>query len=335
MRPLFCCRALLMGLCEEMGKMNVRCGVDLGGTTAKCGLFTPEGEIMEKWELPTQTQEGGSHILSNLAQSLYEHLREKGLAWSDVLGVGMGVPGAVMHESFVAPCVNLNQWGGFDVAERLSALCGDVPVKIVNDANAAALGELSHGGGLGCDNVLFVTLGTGVGGGVIVNGKLVAGPHGAGGEIGHVKVTNDKGRACGCGKSGCLEQYASATGAVRSVLELLKSINVPSSMRPFGDQLTCKDIFDCARAGDAPALRVVEEMGELLGKTLASVACVCDPEVIVVGGGVARAGDLLLKHVRSGFRANAFPAQEETPIVPARLGNDAGMYGAAHLMRGK
>lgn len=308
-------------------------GVDLGGTTVKLGLFETSGELVEKWEIPTRTENHGENILPDIALALLGKLAEKGIPADSVQGVGMGVPGAVLSDRYVKPCVNLDQWGGFDVAEKLEALCR-LPVKILNDANAAALGEMGQGSGKGCKNMVFVTLGTGVGGGVIVDGKLLAGVHGAGGEIGHIKVKDSDGRLCGCGKYGCLEQYASATGLVKSAKEMLENPAIRTALREY-DSLTCKDIFDCAAAGDEAACALADEMCRLLGKALAGIACVCDPEVIVVGGGVARAGQPLLERIGRAFRRYAFPASEETRFALAALGNDAGMYGGVQMILGK
>lgn len=244
----------------------------------------------------------------------------------------MGVPGAVLNDRFVKPCVNLDQWGGFDVAEALEDLCG-FPAKIVNDANAAALGEMGAGGGKGRKNVVFVTLGTGVGGGVIVDGKLLAGVHGAGGEIGHIKVKDTHDTPCGCGKRGCLEQYSSATGIVNETKKFLQNSDAPSRLRSL-ETITAKDIFDLAKDGDTVALAQVEEMTRLLGKALAAVSCVCDPEVIVLGGGVSRAGSIITDNVEKWFREYAFPAAENTEFALAQLGNDAGIYGGVQMILG-
>ena len=306
-------------------------GVDLGGTTVKLGLFGPDG-LTDQWEIPTRAANHGEALLPDIAAALQAKLAERGIDRADVAGVGMGVPGAVLGDRFVKPCVNLDGWGGFDVAAALESLCG-LPVKIVNDANAAALGERSRGGGQGAPNVVFVTLGTGVGGGVIVDGRLLAGVHGAGGEIGHIKVRPGGSRVCGCGKTGCLEQYASATGLVHSARELLADPAAETALRDCAG-LTCKEIFDCAKAGDAAALGLVDEMADLLGQALAAVSCVCDPEVIVVGGGVAKAGQMLLDRIAAAFRRYAFPAAEETRFDLATLGNDAGIWGAVQLVRG-
>ncbi len=304
-------------------------GVDLGGTSVKLGLFTTNGELLDKWEIPTRPENGGERILPDIAASLNGKLVERGLTANQIHGVGLGVPGAVLDDRYVNPCVNLDGWGG-DVAGRLSELCS-WPVKVVNDANAASLGEMWQGGGKGCQNVVFVTLGTGVGGGIIVGGKLLTGVHGAGGEIGHLKVSADETELCGCSKMGCLEQYASATGIVRMAETKLMACNTPSALRNL-EKVTAKDVFDYAKSGDELAMHVVDCFGEILGRALATVSCVCDPEVFVIGGGVSAAGQIILDKVSSSFVKHAFPATEGTLFALASLGNDAGIYGCARLM---
>ena len=304
-------------------------GIDLGGTTAKLGLFTVEGELLDKWEIPTRPENGGENILPDLAATLKAKMAEKGIAAEDVKGAGLGVPGAVLEDRYVKPCVNLNGWGG-DVAGQLSGMCG-FPVKAANDANVAALGEMWQGGGKGSDNVVFVTLGTGVGGGIIIGGKLLSGVHGAAGEIGHLKVRAYESESCGCGKHGCLEQYASATGIVREANRRLIGLSTPSALREL-EKVTAKDVFDCAKKGDSLAMDVVELFGQCLGRALANVSCVCDPEVFVIGGGVSAAGQIILDVVQKNFVANAFPASEGTRFELAKLGNDAGIYGSAQLV---
>ena len=306
-------------------------GIDLGGTTVKLGLFRLDGTLLAKWEIPTRTENGGEHILPDIAASMTAKLAELKIGSEQVVGAGLGVPGAVLEDRYVKPCVNLNGWGG-DVAGRLTELCG-FPVKAANDANAAALGEMWQGGGRGCDNVVFVTLGTGVGGGIIVDGKLLSGVHGAGGEIGHIKMNPAETETCGCGKHGCLEQYASATGIVRMAKKLLEQCSDESALRAF-ENVTAKNVFDCAKEGDLLALEAVNLFGEMLGRALANVSCVCDPEVFVIGGGVSAAGQIILDAVQKNFKANAFPAAEETGFKLAALGNDAGIYGCARLMCG-
>ena len=310
-------------------------GIDLGGTTAKVGLFTTKGELLEKWEVPTDTSNAGEHILENLAAAVQGKMAEKGLTAEQVEGVGVGVPGPVL-DSRIVPiiCANLGGWGKHNVSEELSALLGGIRVLVGNDANVAALGEIWVGAAKGCRSAVMVTLGTGVGGGVIVNGKVIDGAHGAGGEIGHITVNRHEKAVCGCGKHGCLEQYSSATGVIRCMKKLLdENQNASCALR--GRDFEAKDVFDAARSGDALALREVDEMTDTLGMALASIAATTDPEMFMIGGGVARAGEVLFAPLREHFKAYAFRSCRETPIVAATLGNDAGIYGAVRLIVGE
>lgn len=306
-------------------------GIDLGGTTVKMGLFHVDGAMLDKWEIPTRRERGGAHILPDIADSMHQALLRRSIRPEALLGVGLGVPGAVAAGRFVERCVNLNGWGGFDVSRQLSLLCGCQTVRVVNDANAAALGELWQGGGQGCSSMVLITLGTGVGSGIVINGKLLTGAHGAGGEIGHIKIGGDADTDCGCGKRGCLEQYASATGIVHQARLLLARENTPSSLRGLAG-LTAKDVLDQAKAGDGLARRTAERFGDSLGRALAAVSCVCDPEVFVIGGGVSRAGSFILDLIQTAFQQYAFPVAESTRFALAALGNDAGIYGAARLL---
>ena len=301
-------------------------GVDIGGTTVKIGLFSTEGELLEKWEITTRTDDGGAYILSDIATSIDNKLTEKGISKDDVKGVGMGVPGPVKEDGTVIKCVNLG-WGIFNAADELSELTG-LPVKAGNDANMAALGEYWQGGGKEYDNVVMVTLGTGVGGGIILNGKMLAGVNGAGGEIGHMTIDLNEQDACNCGKKGCLEQYASATGIVRLANRALQATDKPSRLREV-KYISAKEIFDAAKNGDDLALDLIEEHGRRLGYALANVACVVDPEVFVIGGGVSKAGDILITTTKKYFQEYAFHACRNTEFKLATLGNDAGMYGGA------
>ena len=310
-------------------------GIDLGGTTAKVGLFTTAGELLEKWEVATDTSNAGEHILENLAAAVQQKMQEKGLTAEQVEGVGVGVPGPVL-DSRIVPiiCANLGGWGEHNVSEELSALLGGIKVLVGNDANVAALGEIWVGAAKGCRSAVMVTLGTGVGGGVIVNGKVIDGAHGAGGEIGHITVNPHETATCGCGKHGCLEQYSSATGVVRCMKKLLdENPNTSCCLR--GKDFEAKDVFDAARGGDALAAREVDEMTNTLGMALANVANTVDPEMFMIGGGVSRAGDVLFAPLREHFKTYAFRSCRETPIVAATLGNDAGIYGAVRLIVGE
>ena len=301
-------------------------GVDIGGTTVKIGLFTAEGTMVDKWEITTRTDEGGKYILGDIAASIEDKLAEKQIGKSEVKGIGMGVPGPVKADGTVLRCVNLG-WGIFNVEEELSKLTGYV-VKAGNDANMAALGEMWQGGGKGHRNIVMVTLGTGVGGGIIINGKMISGVNGAGGEIGHICVNDSETEKCGCGNTGCLEQYTSATGIVRSANILLNTTDKPSKLRTV-QYISAKEIFDAAKDGDELAASLVENHGKVLGKALAQIACVVDPEIFVIGGGVSRAGDILVDTTKKYFLEYAFHACRTTQFALATLGNDAGIYGGA------
>ncbi len=309
-------------------------GIDLGGTTAKAGLFTTAGALLEKWEIPTDTSDKGVRILPNLAAAILDKMKEQGLTTEQIEGVGIGVPGPV-QESSVVPivCANLGGWGQQDVAACLALLLGVIKVRVGNDANVAALGEIGMGAAKGCRSAVMVTLGSGVGGGVIVDGKVIDGAHGAGGEIGHITVNPKETAVCGCGKHGCLEQYSSATGVVRCMKKLLdENPDVPCVLR--GANFAAKDVFDAARSGDALAAREVDEMTDVLGLALATIAATADPEVFLVGGGVSRVGEVLFKPLAEHYKTYAFRSCRETPIKQASLGNDAGIYGAVRLIVG-
>lgn len=304
-------------------------GVDIGGTTCKMGFFETGGTLLDKWELKTNTADNGSSILSDVARAIDNKLAQEGIRKDDIQGIGIGVPGPVNSKGIVNRSVNLG-WGVVDVGHDLGSLTG-LMVKVGNDANVAALGEMWQGGAKGCRDVVMVTLGTGVGGGVIVDGKVVAGFGGAGGEIGHITVSDDEIEPCNCGQYGCLEQYTSATGIVRVAKRKLAKTADKTSLREF-PELTAKNIFDEAKAGDEVALGLVDEVCKILGATLSNIACVVNPEIIVIGGGVSKAGDILLDAIQKHFIETAFHAARDTRFALAGLGNDAGMYGCVKLL---
>lgn len=307
-------------------------GVDIGGTTVKLGLFETDGNLLEMWEIPTRTVSGGKFILGDISEAAYEKLSERGISHLDVEGIGMGVPGPVGQDGTVFKCVNLG-WDVFNVERELGELTG-MRVKAGNDANVAALGEMWQGGGKGCSNIVMITLGTGVGGGVIIDGHILAGYNGAAGEIGHLPMTDDETECCGCGKKGCLEQYASATGIVRMTKKYLDAHkDTDSSLRSI-ETFSAKDIFDAAKAKDEAAVVMVSELGRMLGKGLAQIACVVNPEAFVIGGGVAKAGDILLDAIREHYVEYAFHASRDTEFRLASLGNEAGIYGGVKLIIG-
>ena len=312
--------------------MEKKCiGIDIGGTTVKLGLFTVEGELLDKWEVPTRKEEGGKYILSDVAASIKEVLAEKKIDTKDVAGAGMGVPGPVMPDGYVEVCVNLG-WRDLNPQQELSRMLDGMPVKSGNDANVAALGEMWQGGGKGYTDIVMVTLGTGVGGGVIIDEKIIAGKHGLGGEIGHIHVRDEEWEHCNCGGVGCVEQIASATGIAREARRKMAGSDAPSSMRKYGDAITAKDVMDEAKAGDAMALEVAETVGRYLGLMLAQVAMTVDPEMFVIGGGVSRAGQFLIERIEKYYDYYSPISQNKGMVGLAKLGNDAGIYGAARLV---
>ena len=304
-------------------------GIDVGGTTVKCGLFRTDGTMVEKWEIVTRTENNGEAIIPDIAATIEKKIEELHLDKEDIDGVGIGVPGPVNDKGDVLCAVNLF-WGFKELSKELSELTG-LPAMAGNDANVAALGEAWKGAAAGAKDVILATLGTGVGGGIIINGKIVSGHHGAGGEIGHANIDHNETETCNCGNKGCLEQFASATGIVRMAKRELEASKDASVLRNKAN-LSAKAVLDAYKAGDTLAVRVMENVGDKLGGALAVFACVVDPEIIVLGGGVSRAGQSLVDCVEKYYKKYAFPTCKETPIVLASLGNDAGMYGAARLV---
>ena len=304
-------------------------GVDLGGTTVKIAYFDETGNMLSKWEIPTIKENGGQQILPDIADSVLKHLAQSGTDKTDILGIGIGVPGPVNDEGVVNRCVNLG-WGVFNIHEELGKLTG---LKVVagNDATVAALGECWKGGGQGYRNMVLATLGTGVGGGIVLGGKVLNGTHGAGGEIGHMVLNRDETEPCGCGKKGCAEQYCSATGVVRVAKRYLAAHDLPSVLRE-KENMTCKDVFDAGKAGDEAAVAILEQVYAYLGEFLANICNVVDPEVVVLGGGVSKAGQPLLEGAKRHFDKWVFHGVSGVQFALATLGNDAGAYGAFKLL---
>lgn len=301
-------------------------GVDVGGTTVKIGLFSGDGKLEEKYEIATDKSDQGAHIIEHIAAKLEEIIAKKSYGILDCMGVGIGLPGPV-DRGMILGCVNLG-WGIFSIVEEFSKAFHNVPVYAANDANTAALGEYVAGAGKGMKNMIMVTLGTGVGGGIIIDGRILEGANGGAGEIGHIPVNPQEQDTCGCGKKGCLEQYASATGIVR-IAEKLRKENGNTAL-PAG--CTAKQVFDYAKEGDELAMQAVEELGRYLGLALASCACVMNPEGIVIGGGVSRAGKILLDVTEKNFQTYVFKPCRNVKFSLAELGNDAGIYGAAAMV---
>ena len=306
-------------------------GADIGGTSVKLGLFTNDGRLVEKWEIPTRTANGGVHVLPDVAQSIISTMELHGI-WADqVAGIGIGVPGPVDDSFTVNKCVNLG-WGVLNIKEQMNVLLPDIPnVAAGNDANVATRGELWQGGGQGNQSAVMLTLGTGVGGGVVLDGKIVAGRNGGAGEIGHMTVEPDETVPCSCGKSGCLEQYASANGIVRMAKLMLSECDTPSKLRGI-ENFTSKHICDFAVAGDHMALKIIDRFGDYLGRAMSYISCTVDPEIFIIGGGMSRAGSIVTDSALKYYQKYAFHVSRATGVVIATLGNDAGIYGCAKMV---
>lgn len=306
-------------------------GVDIGGTTIKIGLFSTDGILLDKWEIPTRTENNGDSILPDAAESIKAKLTEKNLTFDQIEGIGIGVPGPVGSDYTVFRCINLG-WGVFNVKTRMNELIPEIPnVAAGNDANVAALGELWQGGGKGYESTVMFTLGTGVGGGVVLNGKIFAGANGGAGEVGHMTVNPKETVRCNCGKYGCLEQYASANGIVRLAKIMLAESEKPSKLREI-DPFTSKDICDLARDGEEMAMDILDRCCDYLGQAMSLVSCTIDPEVFVIGGGMSRAGSIITDAILTYYKRYAFHVSANTQIKAAELGNDAGMYGCVKMI---
>lgn len=304
-------------------------GVDVGGTTVKMGLFNKDGEVIDKWEIPTRTENHGENILPDVAASIKEKMAQKSIVKEDVEGVGIGTPGPVEKNGVVHQAVNLG-WPEMNMREELTTLLDGMRVEGGNDANVAALGEMWKGGGQGHKNLVAVTLGTGVGGGIIINGEIMTGATGSGGEIGHIHVEDNETEACNCGNFGCLEEYASATGITRLANRALQASDKDSVLR--NGEVSAKTVFDAVKVGDELAIEVAKQFGEYLGKALGVIAAIVNPEIFVIGGGVSKAGDILFDYIRPSFERTAFHGSRNVIFALATLGNDAGIYGAARML---
>ncbi|HZG86936.1 ROK family glucokinase [Paenibacillus sp.] len=305
-------------------------GVDIGGTTIKVGICNAEGKLLHTFEGATGTESGPDTVLENIASYVRRIVADNGYAWEDVVGVGIGIPGFMdFATGVVFMSANFPGFKNVPVKATLEQKLGK-PVAINNDANVAALGEAWSGAGRGLDNVVVYTLGTGVGGGIIVRGRIYEGATGMAGELGHVQVVPDmEAIQCGCGQHGCVETVSSATGIIRMAKDAVER----GDKTPLADlaSIAAKDVFDAAKAGDEVALRIVKRAAFYLGKAMAATAVIVNPERFIVGGGVARAGDMLFDAVREVFKKYT-PERAIVDIVPAELGNDAGVVGAAGLV---
>ena len=303
-------------------------GVDIGGTTVKMGFFDVEGNLLDKWEIATRKENEGCNILPDVADAIRDKLAERSVEKEEVVGIGVGVPAPVTNGGIVKQTANLS-WGYKNVKAELEELTG-ITTKVENDANIAALGEMWKGGGVGNENMVMITPGTGVGGGIIYNGRILTGTNGAGGEIGHIVANPLEKKRCGCGKTGCLEQYASATGIVRLAKRALLDFDGETVLDI--QTVTAKDVFDAVKAGDRAAIEIAEEFGRYLGYAMATISTLVDPSIYVIGGGVSKAGEVLFDFIKGPYMEKAFFANEEVKFALAKLGNDAGIYGGAKLV---
>ena len=310
-------------------KLRFIFGVDLGGTTVKIGLFATGGEFITKWEIETDTFDAGAHILSDIANSIQDCVRKAQIDPGDIVGIGMGIPGPVRPDGTCPGCANLG-WGETDVKGELKCLTG-FKTLVANDANVAAMGEyIKYHSDI--KNLALVTIGTGVGAGFVLKGRPLYGSVGAAAEIGHMVVNPGETAACACGGKGHLEQYASATGLVRTANRLMAEGDLETVLKA---GFSAKDVFDAAREGDELSVAAVDQLGKYLGIALANIAVTINPEKIVLGGGISNAGDILTDVVSKHFKNFVFPACADTRIELARLGNDAGIYGGYALVSGK
>jgi glucokinase len=306
-------------------------GIDIGGTSVKAGLFHTNGTLINKWDFLTNRTQDGRDILSSVAQFIKSKIEELNISKEQVIGIGIGIPGPVTEDGRVLMLANLGL-ADFNVDREVSEMTG-LKVKTANDANVAAMGEYWMGGGKGYKNLVLATLGTGVGGGIILGGHIITGYNGAAGEIGHIHVNDEETRSCGCGKKGCLEQYASASGIVNLAKKLLNENKEPSALRGI-KEISAKSVLDNAKKGDAISLQVVEKACDYLGLAFSHIAHVLDPDAFVIGGGVSKAGNILIETTRKYYNQYVIDSMKNKDIKLATLGNDAGIYGAAKLLIG-
>lgn len=305
-------------------------GVDVGGTTCKIGLFETAGPLLEKWEIKTDVSDEGEHVLDDVAAALKTKMAERNISADDLQGIGLGTPGAVDQEGYVRSSLNIG-WTCKQADKELSEKMGGILVKGINDANAAALGEMWQGGCKGYKNAIMLTLGTGLGCGIIIDGKILVGAHGGAGEVGYLIVNPQEEEKCECGPKGCIEQYCCATGLVRLANRALVKPHESSYLDQV-DQVTAKDVFDAYKAEDLLAKKIVEEFATLMAIGLAGLSCIADPEIYVIGGGVSKAGQPLLDVIQKKYKEYTEEFYHDTKFALAQLGNDAGIYGCVQLI---
>ena len=308
-------------------------GIDVGGQTTKLGVVDARGTVLAQTVIRTDTYTQVESYIAELAAALNKVIADAGVE-GKVKGIGVGAPNGNYYTGTIENAVNLS-WGGTQIiefAKLLSEAMNGLPVALTNDANAAAVGEMTYGAARGMKNFIMITLGTGVGSGIVINGDVVYGHDGFAGELGHVAAVRNNGRTCNCGKTGCLETYASATGVARTAREWLELTDEPSVLRDL-DSISSKDVYEAAKDGDALALKIFEFTGKILGRSFADFIAFSAPEAIVLFGGLARAKEFLLKPIEDAMNANVLPLWKgKVKIVFSQLKeSDAAILGASAL----
>lgn len=313
--------------------MKVAFGVDIGGTEIKFGAFSPEGDLLEKWSRKTDLSDNGNRVIPDVAANVKQYMEKHGLTEEDVVGVGMGIPGPVDKEGNVRICVNLH-WTDFNPVTELKKFFPNMNIAAGNDANVATLGEYHKGSGKGASSMMMLTIGTGIGGGIIIDGNIVNGAKAIAGEMGHITVNNEPLTRCNCGNLGCVDECASATGIVRYAKHYMATETMPSKLRVL-EEITARDVCDLAKAGDEVAMKTMKKCMGVLAKGMAFFSHAFDPEVYVIGGGVSHAGQWLIDLIAEEYHPHFHLIERGAEIKLAKLGNDAGIIGACMLVAAK
>ena len=313
--------------------MTKRIGIDVGGTNVKIALVDNKGKIIYSNSIPTRAEMGYEYTINNMKEAITELIKETKSDPKNIESIGFGFPGQIDYQKgIVRLAPNIPGWVNVPIAEIMEKEFG-IPTRVDNDVRCAALGELNYGAGQGCDNLICITVGTGIGSGLVINGKLVRGASNAAGEIGHIKLDMNGGPLCGCGDRGCLEAFASGPSIVALAEEYIKGGKSTKYRELANPDITPYIVSEAAKQGDPVAKRIFTIVGEYIGIGLASVVNLLNPEKIIIGGGVAAAGDLLLTPIKESLIKRAMPiAGSAVEIVPAQLGNSAGVIGASLLI---
>lgn len=313
--------------------MAQRIGVDVGGTNVKIALVSDKGKIIYSNSIPTRAEMGYEHTINSMKDAIRDLLKETKMKPSDIEGIGFGFPGQIdCKKGVVRLAPNIPGWVDIPIASIIEKEFG-IPTRVDNDVRTATLGELNYGAGVGCENLICITVGTGIGSGLVVNGKLVRGANNAAGEIGHIKLNMQGGPLCGCGDRGCLEAYASGPSIVAMAEEYIRGGKSTKYRELANPEITPYIVAVAAKEGDPVARQIFRVMGEYIGMGLTSVVNLLNPEKIIIGGGVADAGDILLEPIKETIAKRAMTIQREVKIVPAQLGNTAGVIGASLLIK--